>query len=325
MKRLEEIDFLRGFAAICMLIGHSFLRYPIDLTVVSWCATTEYWIFTFHMELFFLLAGVVYKCKDYKSYVVKKSQRILLPYIFFGIITLCFKAFGGDAINGVEPIGEGIKKLILYGGNYWFLYVLFFVFLIYPAIEKIPGNSRIIKASLIVVCIIARYILHEAVPVRLDLLIKYLPYFTLGNLMSKEICSLKYRFRARYAIPIAIAVIVLVEYTITHTNIINPIDYIRALGIICILYYASRGICKTDGLKLIRSLMDNCGKYSLQLYLFNGFLLTALRILLCNVLKIHTPIIIVISIVLGNLLITLFLCKYILVKIPVVNKLCGLI
>ena len=130
-KRNEEIDILRGFAAICMILGHSILRYPIDLTCIPWCSVLEHWIFTFHMELFFLIAGICYRCFDYKGFIKKKFNRIMVPYLFFGILSLFLKAFGGSAVNRSESIGSGVTKLFFYGGNYWFLYVIFLIFLIF--------------------------------------------------------------------------------------------------------------------------------------------------------------------------------------------------
>lgn len=64
-NRIEEIDLLRGLAAILMILGHSFIVYPIDISDIAWCSAIQYWIYTFHMELFFVVAGVVYKCLDY--------------------------------------------------------------------------------------------------------------------------------------------------------------------------------------------------------------------------------------------------------------------
>ena len=39
------------------------------------------------------------------------------------ILMILAKAFGGLFVNGTEPLGEGIFKLLFMGGGYWFLYV----------------------------------------------------------------------------------------------------------------------------------------------------------------------------------------------------------
>ena len=104
------------------------------------------------------------------------------------------------------------------------------------------------------------------------------------------------------------------------------LSFIRAMAIIAVLYIVVNLILvhkkKTDG--MFYNLITDCGKYSLQLYLFNGFLLTALRIVICNILHVTTPVIIAGGIWIGNLVITLTLCKVIIPRIPVLRDLCGL-
>lgn len=114
--RIEEIDLLRGVAALLMILGHSFIVYPIDISGVSWCKGVQYFIYTFHMELFFILAGVVYQCGNYKTFIIKKVKRILIPYIFFGLIAMLGRATGGFFVNGEETLREGMIKLIIRGG-----------------------------------------------------------------------------------------------------------------------------------------------------------------------------------------------------------------
>lgn len=62
----------------------------------------------------------------------------------------------------------------------------------------------------------------------------------------------------------------------------------------------------------------------LQIYLFNGYLLTAIRIILCNILKIQSPFLIAMTIWIGDLAISLILCKYILPKMRLLARLCGI-
>lgn len=118
--RNEDIDFFRGIAAILMILGHSFITYPVDISNVKWCAAIENLIYMFHMELFFLISGLVYKCVNYKKFINKKANRILVPYIFFGVLALFLRSYGGGAVNKVEPMNIGIKKLVFYGGGIGF-------------------------------------------------------------------------------------------------------------------------------------------------------------------------------------------------------------
>lgn len=185
-QRIKEVDILRGMAAILMILGHSFIVYPVDISTVPWCHWVGHFIYTFHMELFFVLAGAVYYCSDYSRFMKKKIKRILVPYLSFGIITLHLKAFGGSAINGNESVTEGVIKLLFHGGNYWFLYVLFILFTIYPWIEKLCYNWKIETAVALAALVIRQFteITHVFA---ISTLLYYIPYFVAGKILASKI------------------------------------------------------------------------------------------------------------------------------------------
>lgn len=116
-RRIDEVDLLRGTAAVLMVLGHSFIQYPVDISSEPVCAALGHFIYTFHMELFFVLAGFVYRCRSYKPFIIKKVKRLLVPYFLFGSIFALLHAYGGAAINGLEPLSVGIPKLFLTGGG----------------------------------------------------------------------------------------------------------------------------------------------------------------------------------------------------------------
>ena len=91
--RIPEVDFLKGFAMICMIIGHSIIVFPIDISHVSWCESLHNFIYGFHMELIFLLSGFLYKKKDIVPYLKGKVNRILVPYLIWGAIFLLMPVF----------------------------------------------------------------------------------------------------------------------------------------------------------------------------------------------------------------------------------------
>lgn len=126
---------LRGFAAIAMIFGHSVIVHPIDISSVQPFHTLDAIVYMFHMEMFFFLAGAVWHYKGYGLLALSKIKRLLIPYGFFGIITLIFHAVGGEAVHNQLGILDGIKKMFFYGGNYWFLYTMFIICLIFPFIS----------------------------------------------------------------------------------------------------------------------------------------------------------------------------------------------
>ena len=99
---------------------------------------------------------------------------------------------------------------------------------------------------------------------------------------------------------------------------IIPEVLISFIGMYVCLMLAGK-ICNT---RLGIALAD-VGKYSLQLYLVNGYFLGVSRIVLVQLLGCSSPVLIVV----GNLVFDLFgalgVIKYLMMKIPVVRFLCG--
>lgn len=50
----QEVDVLRGGVEVLMVLGHSFIVYPVNIADVPWCEAMGRFIYTFHME--FLLS-----------------------------------------------------------------------------------------------------------------------------------------------------------------------------------------------------------------------------------------------------------------------------
>lgn len=184
--RNQEVDILRGIAAVLMILGHSFIVYPVNIATVPWCVAIGHFIYTFHMELFFILAGYVYHCISYKSYMKKKTERIALPYFVFGVGAMLLRAFGGAAINGIEPVGEGIVKLLFRGGGYWFLYVSFLIFTAYPLLDRVLSKSMAIEVAFCSLILIVDQYVKITDFLALDTVIHYLPYFVIGHILAKN-------------------------------------------------------------------------------------------------------------------------------------------
>ncbi len=334
-KRIEEVDILRGLAAVLMVLGHSFIEYPIDISGNPVCVAIGHFIYTFHMELFFVLAGFVYRCKSYKQFIGKKIKRILVPYLLFGSVFAILHAFGGAAINGQESLNIGLFKLIFSGGGYWFLYVSFLIFLIFPLIERIfTSNMHLVCIASL--CLVVTQFFDLPSIFAMSSVAKYLPYFITGYCIAKcqginfseQASASRLKRTLIWMIPAVIfcaldAIEVCGEYefgSICH--------YIRAMAIImvlgCLAHTCNVVFHQNRIWKALHNLLADCSLYSLQIYLFNGYLMTILRIIICQLLHITTPFVIVLGIWLGDLFLTLILCKYVCKKVRFFSVLCGM-
>lgn len=80
-SRLTALDSLRGFGILLVVLGHA-----------SRSASLVSWIFSFHMPLFFIVSGMLFHERQFLDSFKKKVTRLLIPYLFFGIVTFVYWA-----------------------------------------------------------------------------------------------------------------------------------------------------------------------------------------------------------------------------------------
>lgn len=231
---------------------------------------------------------------------------------------------GLDAVNKSYSLGDGVIKLLFYGGSYWFLYALYILFLVYPFVEKICNKPWKELLFAVACAIIYNYVatIHF---LNINRFFYYVPFFVTGRYVMRFIKS---DYSKVHLLNIAIFVSSLIIYYTLGKSELYFIKYVRAFSVSCALYViAHYSIILVDKgvilLELLERLLANCSLYSLQLYLFNGFLLTAIRHVVCSVFHITSPIVIVSAILVGNVVITLLICNYVLPHTKIISWLCG--
>lgn len=121
MKRIEAIDIAKGLGILLVVTGHSGMP-----------DKAQWWIWSFHMPLFFFISGLFFSPDKYKTFdflLQKKGQSLLLPYLYFTLIVLVLKYI-------LDPVTfPGVLKYTItdgWGGiALWFLPVLFFTELLF--------------------------------------------------------------------------------------------------------------------------------------------------------------------------------------------------
>lgn len=140
MQPFNEIDNVKGIAMLTVLWHHSFILYPIYMLDIPWCQHARAINMTFITNVLFLLSGYLFAFSKKQSMVeILKSNviRLLVPYLSFSVVTLGMKLIAPTLVNRkVEYVGSFMESLILRGGELWFVYVLFILFLIWPRILR---------------------------------------------------------------------------------------------------------------------------------------------------------------------------------------------
>ncbi len=119
-KRLDWIDFAKGVGITCVVAGHIFTEGFGHNT-----------IYLFHMPLFFFIGGYLLRpTNDYRGFLKRKTQHLLVPYFAFCIVLTFVQYLRTDH----APLGVMIERFILGGIKlsdtgwmepYWFITCFF--------------------------------------------------------------------------------------------------------------------------------------------------------------------------------------------------------
>ncbi|MBR4435979.1 MAG: acyltransferase [Clostridia bacterium] len=318
-KHYREIDILKGLAIAMVMLGHSIIVYPIDLNLIRWCGSLHSFVSTTHMPLFFMISGFCFGYRDLKDYALKKFKRIVIPLLVFGVLHVFLGSIGGDLVNRGGGFLQSLPG-VLTGKYLWFLHALLMIFIIFPFIRKLFDNKLVGAIALIALAALNIFVkfplkvrmdaLNIAFTVpntfSLDSIREYLFFFAAGyylKLRSREYPEVfKKSLKAVGTLPVWL-VSLAVWFVIAFPNMIFGLPYASSwqpvLRGVYGIFVAFMGIlCVTSFAILIRrfffsKLFEEAGKYSLQIFLFNGYLLTVTRWLVVSKLHIKIPAVII--------------------------------
>lgn len=152
--RKPEFDILKGLLIICVVIGHTSIKFPyVD-------------VFWFHMPAFFMITGYLTKnwltpqeifisIKNKNYAIVKKIGKYIFPYLSYSI--LFFILFKPESIvkNISRIIYAGINNTTVYSYPFWFINSLFIATLFMGA-----GNLYKYTKQSIIILLTIWIILH---------------------------------------------------------------------------------------------------------------------------------------------------------------------
>ncbi len=127
-KRLDFITILYGVASILVVFGHS---HPLHCGYPDWMRQVIVFIYTFHMALFFLIAGILL---DYTlsgnsvfAWWARKGKKLIIPYIILTVIAWVPKVMLGSLMNdNMEVSTYNFIKILFVPrsgiwGHFWFI------------------------------------------------------------------------------------------------------------------------------------------------------------------------------------------------------------
>lgn len=270
-KHLSFISYLRVFAMLLVAFYHCFYCYvgwkntnyssPLDVNCWTIASNLSY----IHVPLFLLIAGYVYaynrfflsKYSSLRLFIVKKSKRIIVPYIFWGGILVLVQN------RSIVQFFDGIAHL-------WFLFVIFECYIVFRFLDFVFTNT---KLNVIWLCLLLIYLfISDGNHVKnsifsLDAFLHYFPYYMAGILC----CNLKI-----IRLNKAISCVCLPIWGITWLICLKKGSFISPISLLLLISLLSCAshVCNKE--KVIISSLD---KYSMGIYIIHQPLLQELSLL----------------------------------------------
>lgn len=157
MARNTLVDKLKGYACFLVLFGHVIMGIRLaGINIPSVFEGVEKFIWSFHVPLFLFLSGVVYRetggwkrQKSKSKFILHKLWTLGIPYVVFSAVYIIINSAVGQA-NTQSSFGDILDIWKTPVAQYWFLYALFFLFVIWTVLSGILPHWAI---TLVVVLI----------------------------------------------------------------------------------------------------------------------------------------------------------------------------
>ncbi len=181
-RRIEWIDCVKGYGILLVLLAHTNIFNSL-----------KFEIYTFHMPLFFFLAGYVFSIKNYsgfKPFLIKKFKTLIVPYFCFGGVILIYTLMtaGFTTYN----FFDFMKHLLLQQRflTLWFIACLFFAEVIFYFILKLTKQDNRKISIIIIGLAVMSYLYYRYININLlwniDTCLTAIPFLGLGFVIKNN-------------------------------------------------------------------------------------------------------------------------------------------
>lgn len=181
------LDTARGLGIILVVFGHAERGLVMSgiLTGSAWTSVDKA-IYSFHMPLFMLLAGLNIPHslrRGTKNFLSSKAYSIAYPYFVWSIIYGCILAYFSHVTNSTFSIMDLTKILWQPITPFWFLYAM----MVYCVLWALIANKTLLWAIVVFALVILEF---ARVSYFTQQLLFELPFFAVGARFGNHITSL---------------------------------------------------------------------------------------------------------------------------------------
>lgn len=260
-RHYPDIDVLKGITILLVILGHSFCTTPIN--IFGMLPVMGDVVRSFQMPLFFVVSGFLFSSTGgLKLLLKKKTSRLLIPYISFGILSIILRYLFGAWTNGGEISFITSLIKLMNGEYYWFLYTLVIIMLMVQCI-----TNRVLlyigAFTLILLCLFTD--IRSVNIMTIGKVAYYIPFFVLGFSLKDAYSIFNIKFKhSRYFLLLLFTVFFSLSFFVTEKLLVVKLYFCPIMGIFLTWIIALEIADKYEGLK---KLFSHFGRYSLQYYL----------------------------------------------------------
>lgn len=298
-ERVVFIDVLKGFAIICVVLGHIVDGYYKSNLYPE--QNNFFWmlfviIYSFHMSLFFMLSGYLYGMVYIKESIQhfkisRQIKRLAYVYCVWCFLMWGFKILFKNWVNNEVQVIDIVLIPIKAIEPYWYLYVLIILYAVFSSeqIQKIKWKKVLAFLGIISMTASWMPIVHWFEITRL---LYFSFFFFFGQCVAQKRIILNIR---TIAFGIIAGCLSFVFYPM-QIDKIGGISLICALGVSVALFWIFQ-----NSKKYVKKskILQVCGKYSLEIYVMHCFLTAFFRVALHRIQLSFMPLNILVNLILS--------------------------
>lgn len=175
-ERLSWLDVLKGIGIILVVIGHVYSN-----------RTVFNWLYSFHMPLFFLAAGWVYKEKSVLTDIKRRIQTIVVPYFSFGLLVLLywqvierrFRDSDMSFMDSLLGLFSGCYDNLDFNVHLWFLPCFFVTVVLFNILVNL-GGRKFAYIAVALMSLVYVVLPMPELPWGFNRVFKYIGFYTVG-------------------------------------------------------------------------------------------------------------------------------------------------
>lgn len=321
-KYFDELNIFRALIIVWVVIGHSF---DAEQSVLGFLHGYAY---TFHMNAFFTLSGLLFASKLNKINTVKdkalaiadRAKRLIVPYLFFTAVSYVLKMFFEKYANN-ELSGNIIVDVLLGqnnpNGGLWFLYALFLISVLFIILKEL--NKYITFAISVILRLVIFFVEIDITPIAF--IMKYAIFFSAGILIKDFYEDISAYLKSKKATTVIAVILLIISLAVSYINLYIFTNELFAFAV-CIFniitwYFIATAINNTE---FIKKAFMTIGDYGMDIYMIGYYVQIVIRVVLGSMLGVPYLIYSMLMCVLG-LVLPVLISKYIIRKVGIFRAL----